>query len=584
MSNISLPLWYPTSWCSHTPGGEDFAWVPYCFLTLLENLQESKSVLVVADMKRALNHDTDAALVASDARVRRAAMETLGNLDKAALALHAGGTTVGVLVDADADVRLDAVFTLGKLNANAEALIVRMLDTDALDKVLEHIDDGAYLAVWLTCNAFNARRPASTFTTSVRAMCATQSTLDWAIGIGLQPPMVLKALREFGTAKLALSSVTIPCMFKHRDEDVRVDAMKTAHGLLLKLANLDPAELLNQHALATYIGFITEMLLHGRRQFSNNWVFNAAEWALETIVCKLGKLDAHATLTSILDDMIGHSQQAVRIGAFNALNALDPKSIACHADGIARFALNAAAPGGESWDCERALDALYKLDAGTLSAKLDAGTLSAFVCMVVELMWHDTDIHVHYSALRAFGKIDKTAISSHAVTIARKLNDPDEIVVQTSLHALGMLNQADLVQHADAIVDKLKDANAYTCWTCAAFSALRNMAESDLANRAADIAEMLDNVLLRDLAEETLDLLKPVALVYHNPHAVSRMLSGTNCVRERTLRTLMRMDVAELLTHKSVLEYAIRVRHGLCTATEEALLKRIQIESSVQLV
>jgi len=463
------------------------------------------------------------------------------------------------------------------------ALIVSMLDTDALDKVLEHIDKDAYLAVWLTCKAFNARRPASTFTTSVRAMCATQSTLDWAIGIGLQPHMVLKALREFGTAKLALSSVTIPCIFKHRDNDVKVDAMETAHGLLMKLAKLDPTELLNQQALAKYIDFITEMLLHGRRHFSNHYVFNAAEWALEAIVCKLGKLEAYATLTSILADMIGHSQKDVRIGALNALNALDPKSIAFHADGIARFALNAAAPGGDTWDCARALDALYRLDEGTLSAKLDAGTLSAFVCMVVDLMWHP-GIHVHCSALRAFGKIDKTAMTSHAVSIASKLNDPDEMVVQTSLHALGMLNQADLAQHADAIVEKLKDATAYTHWTCAAFSTLRNLAEEEIANRAADIAKMLDNVLLRDFAEEILDLLKPVALVYHNPHAVARMLSGTNYVRERTMRTLMRMDVAELLTHKSVLEDAIRVRHGFCIATEEALLKRIKSESSVQLI
>ena len=71
-------------------------------------------------MKRALNHDTDAA----DAMVRRAAMETLGNTDKATLALHAG-TTVGVLADAEDDVRIDAVFTLGKLNANEEALVIR---------------------------------------------------------------------------------------------------------------------------------------------------------------------------------------------------------------------------------------------------------------------------------------------------------------------------------------------------------------------------------------------------------------------------------------------------------------------------
>ena len=204
-----------------------------------------------------------------------------------------------------------------------EALIFHILDTDAIDKVLEHIDDGAYLPVWLTCKAFNAHRHASTFNTSVCAMCAKQSMLDWAIGIGLQPPMVLKALGDFGTTKLALSSVTIPCSFTHSDSVVRVDAMETAHGLLVMLTKLDPAELLDPQALATYIGFITAMLLHGRRHCSNDWVFDAAEYALEQIVRKLGKLEAHAMLTSILADMIGHSQQDVRIGAFNALNSLN---------------------------------------------------------------------------------------------------------------------------------------------------------------------------------------------------------------------------------------------------------------------
>ena len=91
------------------------------FRTLIEDLPGSASAPVAADMKRALSHDTDAALVASDARMRRWAMETLGNLDKTALALHAG-TIVGVLADADDDVRLEAAFTLSNLNANALAL------------------------------------------------------------------------------------------------------------------------------------------------------------------------------------------------------------------------------------------------------------------------------------------------------------------------------------------------------------------------------------------------------------------------------------------------------------------------------
>ena len=88
-----------------------------------------------------------------------------------------------------------------------DALIVRMLDSDALDKVLGYIDDGAYIAVWLTCKTFNARRPAGKFTTSVHAMFATPAMLDWAVYIGLQPRMVLNALPEFMTAALTQSGV-----------------------------------------------------------------------------------------------------------------------------------------------------------------------------------------------------------------------------------------------------------------------------------------------------------------------------------------------------------------------------------------
>ena len=79
---------------------------------------------------------------------------------------------------------------------------------DAFGKVLDHIDGGACLAVWLTCKAFNVRRPAGTCTTSVRAVCATPAMLDWAVGIGFQPhtlsppavDLVLKTLRDFGTS------------------------------------------------------------------------------------------------------------------------------------------------------------------------------------------------------------------------------------------------------------------------------------------------------------------------------------------------------------------------------------------------
>lgn len=88
-----------------------------------------------------------------------------------------------------------------------EALIFRMLDSDTFDNVLGLIDDGACIPVWFACKAFNARRPAGKFTTSVHAMFATPAMLDWAIEIGLLPITVLKALPGFVTALLAQSVV-----------------------------------------------------------------------------------------------------------------------------------------------------------------------------------------------------------------------------------------------------------------------------------------------------------------------------------------------------------------------------------------
>jgi C4-type Zn-finger protein len=53
-----------------------------------------------------------------------------------------------------------------------------MLDSDAFGKVLEYIDGGARLAVWLTCKAFNKHRPVGKFTTSVCAVCANPAMFD----------------------------------------------------------------------------------------------------------------------------------------------------------------------------------------------------------------------------------------------------------------------------------------------------------------------------------------------------------------------------------------------------------------------
>ena len=59
-------------------------------------------------------------------------METLGKLDKAALALHAGAI-VGVLADDDQSVRYAAVVTLGKMDQvglTPHAIVTLLMDSN----------------------------------------------------------------------------------------------------------------------------------------------------------------------------------------------------------------------------------------------------------------------------------------------------------------------------------------------------------------------------------------------------------------------------------------------------------------------
>ena len=424
-------------------------------------------------------------------------------------------------------------YTRMEPNIADSGLFGHILHTDLFAEVLKFIEDDALFPLWLTCTEFNAHRSVGMITTAVRSI-TTPCMLEWAIGCGLQPRLVLRVLRNLEPDALTQFGCTIVRMMHDRSNELmQADARNTAVVLLMKLSELEPAALLNPGALATYVGFITEMLTYERRFYRVN---NAAEWALETIVCKLGKLEAHVILTGVLADTLGHANARVRAEVLNALNTLDQKVITVHSDTIARFILDVSVQGGDgdAWECSRAFDAL---------CKLDPTTLSEFTCLIVSLLWNSHYI-VRSSALLALGQLERTTLTSHAITIARKLDDPDEEIRTVSLYALGMLNQSDLAQYAHAIADMLQDSSC-------------------------DV---------RVLAAETLSLLEPVALLYHDVDAVARMLDDEDYVRHRrTLRTLGRMAVADLKKHTDAIERKItmRRRRGECPLEVEALLKRI---------
>jgi len=91
--------------------------------------------------------------------------------------------------------------------------------------------------------------------------------------------------------------------------------------------------------------------------------------ALETIVCKLGKLEARVLLTGVITETLGHPHKAVRHTALKALlnNALDQNSLGQHTDTISRFILDAGVQGGDGWACFLGLGVMCKLEPAALS-------------------------------------------------------------------------------------------------------------------------------------------------------------------------------------------------------------------------
>ena len=442
-----------------------------------------------------------------------------------------------------------------------DVLIVRMLDDDAFGAVLGYIGYGARLAVWLTCKAFNARRPVGKFTTSVRAMCATPAMLDWAIVTGLQPHhmhmsppaahLVLKAIGGFGTASLAPFGVTVRRMLTHIDDDVKLHAAKTASLLLMELFALEPVALLEPGALATYIGFILEMLIQEHDYYK---VTDNAEWVLETIICRLGKLEAHVLLAGVIGENLSHSNMHVRHGTLNALNALDKKALGQYTDTIVRFMLDAGVQGGDAWARNRALEVLCNLEPGVLR-NLEPVVLSAFVSLVVELLWNP-DYLVRGDALRVLGRLEQTVLAPHEVTVTRKLADPDVDLRTTAVKALGMFNQVVIAQHAGEIVGSLKDADSSMRYY--ATETLGKLAAVDLARYADDVAEMLGDTWVQRAAVETLGMLSSADLGRH-AGAVAQLLECKSWfVRQEALRTLEKLSVVDLEPHAGAVARMLR--------------------------
>lgn len=295
-----------------------------------------------------------------------------------------------------------------------EGCIVRMLGCDLLEVVFDHIDSDLRLAVWLTCRAFNALRPAA-FETSVFAMYSSPAMLEWATSPAIDCPspknllptaasIVLKMMHDLGVVAFAGYASAIVQLMNHRDGDVRSHAGWTASSLLRRLCDLNPV------ALAKHAGFIVEMI---KQKTCFVQVNTDAFRALDMLVCKLGDLQAHTQLSAVVAETLGDPDHGVRRDMLVVLDKLDHTAIGPHARVIVRVMLD------ETKDNSRLLSA----DSSNICTlvlrilcKLPSAALTEFAGIVIEML-RSPSRPVRHRAFQALAHIEHAVLTEHMAVI-----------------------------------------------------------------------------------------------------------------------------------------------------------------------
>ena len=433
------------------------------------------------------------------------------------------------------------------------ALIVSMLDGDALDHVFAHVglDYHAHLPVWMTCKAFGERRPHGALETSANAMCGSPSLLNWAMKIGLQPhhlqvnhltgdgaTVLLNAIRPKTGAKsvsytgqetveMVRFGRVIEQLRGHHERRVKANAIKLAVALLQQLTKLEPVDLVDPASLDACMEFIWQCTT-GRPCKA---MYKDASMALSAILLHLGEMDARADFGRVMERMLRHPMSFVRYDVLDAINQLDTEGLNYHAAAIADFLRVASC----NTDMETAISILEQLEPEVLGR---------YSTQVVDLLFRVTEVGTPH-AMRLIRRLEPSAITLHVETFVQKMGSHSWVARMAAVMALGDMCQPALAEHTHSVRRLLRDP---VCMVrCRAVETMGKLPTADALSHISEIAAMLcdPHCHVRSAAADVLGMFDSVAIAPHVGSLATLLDDGDSWTRFSAMTTLRKLPAAQ---------------------------------------
>jgi len=442
------------------------------------------------------------------------------------------------------------------------ALIVSMLDGDALDHVFAHIgtDYRTHIAIWLTCKAFGERRPQGELETSANAMCGSPSLFKWAMKIGLQPHhLQLNRLTGAGatvllnTIRPKMGAKSVSCTGQesaqmvrfgsaieqlrgHRERRVKANAIKTAVALLQHMTKLEPVALMDPASLDAFIEFIWQSTT-GRPCKA---MYTDASMALSAILLHLGEMDAHADFGRVMERMLRHPMSFVRYDVLDAINQLDTEGLNHHAAAIADFLRVASC----NTDMETAVSIL---------GQLEPDVLGRYSTQVVDLLFRVTEVGTP-QAMRLLRRLEPSAITLHVETFVQKIGSHSWVARMAAVTALGDMCQPALAEHTNSVRRLLRDP---VCMVrCRAVETMGKLPTADALSHISEIAAMLcdPHCHVRSAAADVLGMFDSVAIAPHVGLISTLLDDGDSWTRFSAMTTLRKLPAVQTEKYTKAME------------------------------